>query len=176
MKLLKKILVGVLAVVVLFLVAAVFLPSSYHVERSVVIQEPINKVYPQVSNLNHWSAWNPWTEADPTVENTIQGSGHEVGSVWAWNGEKIGVGSLTIQELEPNKFIQSRLVFEEPQMFESDDIWKFEQTESGTRVTWINEGNLAYPVDRVFGLFIDGMLGKDFERGLTNLKHVTENS
>ena len=176
MKLLKKISIGVLTVVVLFLIVAVFLPSSYHVERSVVIQESVDKVYPQVGNLNHWSAWNPWTEADPTVKNTIQGSGHEIGSVWAWRGEKIGVGSLTIQELEPNKFKQSRIAFEEPQMFESDDIWKFEPTNEGTRVTWINEGELSYPVDRVFGLFIDDMLGRDFERGLANLKHVTENS
>lgn len=176
MKLLKKILIGVLSVVALFLVIALFLPSTYHVERSVVIQEPVDKVYAHVGNLNHWADWNPWTKMDPTAKNTVTGSGYEIGSVWAWNGEEVGVGSLTIQELEPNKFMQSRLAFQEPQMFESNDIWKFEPVEEGTQVTWINEGELGYPIDRVFGLFIDGMLGKDFEQGLANLKHVSENS
>ena len=176
MKLFKKILAGIFAVVVLFLMVALFLPSTYHVERSVVIRQPVEKVYTQVSNLNYWADWNPWTKMDPTVENTITGSGHEIGSVWSWEGEEVGVGSLTIQELEPNRFIQSRLAFQEPQMFESDDIWTFEPVDEGTRVTWINEGKLRYPVDRLFGLFMDSMLGKDFEQGLSNLKQVTENS
>ena len=176
MKILKKILVGVFAIVILFLLAALFMPATYHVERSVVIQQPVEKVYSQVSNLNAWADWNPWTKMDPTVQSTITGSGYEIGSVWAWKGEEVGVGSLTIQELEPNKLMQSRLAFQEPQMFESDDIWTFEAINGGTRVTWINEGKLGYPVDRVFGLFMDGMLGKDFELGLANLKHITENS
>nr|WKN39325.1 SRPBCC family protein [Tunicatimonas sp. TK19036] len=176
MNLLKKILAGIFIIVALFLLVALFLPSTYHVERSVVIQLPVEEVYPFVSNLNEWADWNPWTQTDPTVETTIIGSGHEIGSVWSWDGEKVGVGSLTIQELEPNKLMQSRLAFLKPQMFESDDIWTFEPINTGTKVTWINEGKLSYPVDRLFGLFMDGMLGRDFERGLENLKHITENS
>ncbi|MDF9800408.1 hypothetical protein OKW21_005671 [Catalinimonas alkaloidigena] len=176
MSLLKKLLLGIAFVVGLFLLFALFLPASYHVERSIVIDKPVSEVYPKVSNLHHWAEWNPWTASDPSVKNSISGTGKDVGSVWAWDGEEVGIGSLTLYQIEPNKKITSKLAFVEPQMFESDDIWTFEEVPQGTRVTWINEGELSYPVDRVFGLFLDGMLGPDFEKGLSNLKEVTEAS
>ena len=176
MKTLKKITLGLGMLIGLFLLIALLLPATYHVERSIIIEKPAQEVYPHVANLHNWTAWNPWTASDPTVKYTISGSGHEPGSVWAWNGEAVGIGTLTIQELHPEEKIVSRLAFKEPQMFESDDIWNFEETAEGTRVTWINEGKLDYPIDRVFGLFLDSTLGPDFEKGLAKLKEVAENS
>jgi len=176
MKLLKKILLGLGLLIGLLLIIALLLPDTYRVKRSVVINEPVSEVYPHVANLHNWAAWNPWTASDPSVNNTISGSGHEIGSVWAWNGEAVGVGSLTVKELKPHQKMVSQLAFEEPQMFESDDIWTFEEVAEGTKVTWINEGELSYPVDRIFGLFLDDMLGPDFEKGLAKLKEVVETS
>lgn len=176
MKTLKKILLGLGAIVVVFLLAALLLPSTYHVERSIVINEPVDKVYPQVANLNNWVLWNPWTAMEPTAKSEIKGSGKEIGSVWAWEGEIIGTGSLTLKDLQPNQSVRSQLVFVAPQVMESDDIWNFNPTTEGTEVTWAMEGKLKYPIDRYFGLFMDGMLGADFEKGLHNLKKVTEDS
>ncbi len=176
MKTLKKIILGIGIVIVLFLLVALFLPSQYHVERSIVINQPVHKVYPNVADLNNWIAWNPWTQMEPTAKSSVKGTGNEVGSVWSWEGKNIGVGSLTIKNIEPNKGIRSRLVFVEPQQFESDDIWQFEQVDEGTKVKWIMEGELNYPVNRYFGLFMDGMLGPDFEKGLANLKQISEQS
>jgi len=59
MKTLKKFLLGLGAMVVVFLLAALLLPSTYHVERSIVINESVDKVYPQVANLNNWVVRNP---------------------------------------------------------------------------------------------------------------------
>jgi len=143
MKVLKKILLGTGLLLGLFLLLALLLPGSYHVERSVVISRPSSYVYPHVANLHNWAAWNPWTASDPSVKNVISGPGHEIGSVWSWQGDAVGVGTLTIQELMPEQRIVSRLAFVEPQMFESDDMWTFEETAGGTKVTWINEGSLS---------------------------------
>ena len=41
-------------------------------------------------------------------------------------------------------------------------------------MTWMIEGHLGYPVERVFGLFMESMLGPTFEKGLANLKKVSE--
>ncbi|WKN33019.1 SRPBCC family protein [Porifericola rhodea] len=174
MFLLKNTFLGIFLVAGLFLSVSYFLPASYHVERSIVIERPVSMVYPKVSNLHKWVDWNPWTESDSTVKTTIKGTGKEVGSVWSWNGKLVGIGSLTLQEVQPNKKISSKLAFEKPQMFESDDIWTFEEVPEGTKVTWINEGELSYPINRVFGLFLDGMLGPDYEKGLKNLKQISE--
>ncbi len=176
MKLLKTIFLGLVTAVSLVLLIARLLPSTYHVERSIVIYEPASQVYPQVSNLKNWAHWNPWTTTDPTAKNFINGSGKDIGSSWSWEGKKIGTGSLTLHRLRENRLVHSHLVFKEPQTMEAENIWRFEPVPEGTRVIWYNEGKLDYPVGRIFGLFLDNILGPDFEKGLTNLKQLSENS
>ena len=42
---------------------------------------------------------------------------------------------------------------------------------SGAKVTWTVTSDMGFnPAFRVFGLFMDGMLGKTYELGLSNLK------
>jgi hypothetical protein len=42
-------------------------------------------------------------------------------------------------------------------------------------VNWSNEGDMgASPVNRWFGLFMDRLVGPDFEAGLVNLKRLAE--
>jgi hypothetical protein len=45
----------------------------------------------------------------------------------------------------------------------------------GVKVTWLDAGDLGMnPLFRWFGLFIEHMIGPDFEKGLANLKRVAE--
>jgi hypothetical protein len=41
-------------------------------------------------------------------------------------------------------------------------------------VTWTIKGHLGYPVEKVFGLFMESILGPTCEKGLANLKRVSE--
>ena len=175
MNVLKKILIGLGALIALFLIVALFLPSSYSVERTIEINKSPQVVFEQVANFNNWLKWNPWSELDPSAKNTITGPVREVGSIWAWEGEKTGTGSLTIAKIEPNKSMQCKLVFTAPNQGEAIDSWRFEPTANGTKVIWHNEGELGYPLYRYFGLMMESsILGPQFEKGLANLKHLSE--
>ncbi len=174
MKILKVILYVLAGLIALFLVGALFLPSDYRVERSVEIDKPVDVVYGQVIDLKNWEKWNPWTAMDPDAKSVISGSGKGVGSRWAWEGKILGTGHLTILEAEENKSIKSDLIFLEPQAMKSFDVWEFESVGAGTQVVWANVGELDYPVGRYFGLFLDQMMGPDFEKGLKNLKESCE--
>ncbi len=45
----------------------------------------------------------------------------------------------------------------------------------GTKVFWVDAGDLGMnPMNRWFGLFLDGMIGPDFEKGLSNIKKIVE--
>ena len=45
----------------------------------------------------------------------------------------------------------------------------------GYRLTWSDEGDLGMnPMNRWVGLFLDKLIGKDFETGLVNLKKLVE--
>ena len=50
-------------------------------------------------------------------------------------------------------------------------IIEAEATDTGTQVTWTVASDMGFnPVFRIFGLFMDRMLGKTYELGLKNIK------
>lgn len=172
---LKKILIFILGLVALLLLIAFFLPSSFNVERSVTINAPVDEVYNNVADFNNYLTWNPWSKMDPEAQNTITGEGKGVGASWSWDGKVVGKGSLTYTSLQELKSVASKLVFTSPRQSEANDLWTFETTSGGTKVTWTMSGELSYPIERYVGMMMDGMLGKDLENGLANLKEKCEN-
>jgi uncharacterized protein YndB with AHSA1/START domain len=174
MQILKKILIAIVVIVVLLLVVAIFLPSEYHVSRSIEINRPDSVVFEKVANYNHRAGWDPWLSMEPGAKTGVSGPVGEPGSQWYWDGEKIGKGRMTIEEVEKNRRIKSKLEFIEPQSGESDVAWQFTPTANGTQVSWSFSGQSEYPIGRYFGLMMDSMVGGDFEKGLANLKNVCE--
>lgn len=174
MKFLKWVGIIVLAIIVIVLIVAALLPGEYRVERSIVIDAKPEVIYEQVVDLNNWEKWSPWQEMEPGADFGVSGSGRGVGSVLSWKGEIVGTGNLTIMEVQEPTMIKSRLVFLDPMEAESDDIWTFEPGAGGTEVTWAEEGELGYPLERFFGLGMDSMLGGDMEKGLEKLKRYLE--
>jgi uncharacterized protein YndB with AHSA1/START domain len=174
MQILKKILFALVGVIVLLLVVAIFLPSEYKVSRSIEINQPDSVVFEKVVNYNHRASWDPWISMDPEAKTTISGPVGEPGSTWSWEGKETGKGRMTILKVEDNQLIQSKLEFLEPQTGESDITWMFKPAAGGTQVTWQFSGTADYPIGRYFGLFMDSMVGPDFQRGLNNLKKVCE--
>jgi hypothetical protein len=171
---LKKALYAILGLVALFLVVALFLPGRYSVERSIEIARPPAVVFGQISDFHRWLEWNPFTETEPSANNTITGAQGAPGATWEWAGEEIGVGSMTVREIERDRSLRSTLLFKEPMEGEADDLWTLEPTASGTRVTWSNQGDVPYPIGRYLRTSIESMLGELFDKGLANLKRVCE--
>ncbi len=174
MKIVRNIVVILSTIVVLVLVIAFFMPAQYQIERSVTINSPVESVYRQVIDYQKWKAWAPWPKMDPEAQYSYQGTMGTTGAKWSWKGEVLGTGSLTLETFEPYRSIHSKLVFEEPQAMESDDIWEFEAVQNGTKATWITKGELDYPLGRLFGPFIESMLAPDIESGLEGLKTQVE--
>lgn len=145
-------------------------PKKVSVERSITIDQPVSMVFKYATNYNHTLEWNPWMDQDPKAKHTYTGKPGKKGSRWTWEGEKIGKGYLEIQKVIPNQRVVSELKFIEPWESLSKDIRKFEETASGTKVTWITTSELSFPIERIVGFFMEGMMGGDLEQGLKNLK------
>ena len=174
MKVLKIILFVVVLLAGIVLAVAAFLPAEYHVSRSIEINKPVDLVFNTIDNFKDRPAWDPWLSQDPDAEVTYAGPDSGVGASYSWKGKIIGAGKLTVMEVEENKSIKSKLEFFEPKMAASQIWWQLEPTANGTKATWTNRGDLSYPIERLFGPMLDGMLGPDFEKGLINLKKVVE--
>lgn len=151
-------------------------PDTFKVERATTIQAPPAAVYPHVADFHKWTAWSPWEKLDPNLQRTYGGATSGKGATYAWAGSKdVGKGSMAITEAdEPNKLLID-LRFTEPFQAENLTTFAFTPDDGGTKVTWTMEGKNPF-IGKVMHLFMDmdAMVGKDFEKGLADLKAVAE--
>lgn len=173
MKFLKWVAISIGTLIAFFLIVAIFLPAEFRVERSIVINAPIENVYTQVADFKNWEHWMPWLEMERTADYTISNPSIGVDARMSWIGDTVGSGSITVVEDHAPNSIKSKLEFGEGDII-SDQIWTFESTPEGTKVLWAIEGEAAYPLMRYMGLMFDSMAGPDFERGLAKLKKFVE--
>lgn len=163
-----------LAIIVLIVSVGLFLPTTYRVERSVVIDAKPYEVHEYVGDLTKWDEWTPWKEEDPTIVVTRGGTTSGVGATQSWVGES-GSGALTIINDSPEKGIQYDLVFEGGAYVSKSEMVYHELQDGDTRVTWVMIGDMEKPViGGYLALMMDSMIGKMFERGLSNLKTKVE--
>ena len=171
---LKKFLFVITALIVLLVVVGFILPSSYQVERKVLINASAEDIYPNVVNLKAWPQWGVWFKRDPNMEISYAGPDRAIGMQMQWKSETQGDGQMEIVDLKHNRKLTYSLYFPEFEMGSTGDM-TLEPVDGGTLVTWSDSGDLgASPVNRYMGLMMDGMIGPDFELGLENLKTVSE--
>jgi hypothetical protein len=162
--------------IIALLVISAMMPKTFNVEKTIVINRPVTEVMNRISDLNYYSQWNPWQQSDPTAKSTVTGSPKIPGHRYAWEGKKVGVGSLTLKNLD-DKHIHFDLEFLKPWKSKAKDNWMFEAWGEGeTKVTWQNSGQLPWPIASLMGPVINKTLNKQFEQGLNNLKKMCEGS
>lgn len=166
-----RIIVGIIAVVaVIYFVAAIFLPGTYRVERSIVVNAPVATVYNEMRFFKNFHNWSPWLEHDPGMAITITGTDGEVGAKYAWESanKNVGAGSLTRVQQEENKLLVSELRIADWGGV-SKAGYAYEEVTGGTKVTWYLEGTLSFFM-RPMGLLMERMTAGDFEKGLQKVK------
>ncbi|HKL02348.1 MAG TPA: SRPBCC family protein [Cryomorphaceae bacterium] len=150
-------------------------PTEYKVDREIIIDAPADVVFEQVNTMEKREAWSPWEAMDPNMTKEYTGPGTGVGAKYIWSGnDSVGTGNLEILESTPNEYIKSKLVFTEPWTSESTIEWSFEETESGTLARWTVTGELPGYLFWMGQEDMDENMGPDFERGLAQLKTVSE--
>ena len=169
---LKKILLVLLVAIVALLGYAWTRPDTYTVTRSAVVPAPPERVFALIDDFHHWAEWSPWQKLDPAMKATYSGPASGVGAVYAWEGNKqVGKGRMEITESMPPRKVGIKLDFIEPFASNNTTDLTLAAEGTGTRVTWTMTGNHNF-MSKLMSVFVsmDAMIGKDFERGLDNLK------
>jgi len=173
---LKKILIAIAAIVVVFVVVVAIQPSEFRIVRSATISAPAPAVFAQVNDFHNWEAWSPWAKLDPAAKATFEGPSAGTGAIFRWAGnDKIGEGSMTITESRPSNLIRITLEFVKPFAATNTAEFTFEPEGNQTAVTWSMAGKNNFMAKAV-SLFMnmDKMVGGKFEEGLANMKSVVE--
>jgi uncharacterized protein YndB with AHSA1/START domain len=175
----RKILIVIAAIAVVIGAFAVFValqPADFRIERAATIAAPAPEVFAQVNDLHNWQAWSPWAKLDPQAKVTFEGSPAGQGAIFTWSGnDNVGEGRMTLAESRPNELIRIQVAFVRP--FEGGNVSEFAFKPDGeqTAVTWTMSGRNGF-IGKVMCLFVDmdKMLGGDMEKGLAQMKAVTE--
>src|SRR6266446_5560430 len=176
MRFLKRLLIGLVLLLIAAAVVVWFQPDDYRLTRSTVIAAPAAAIFPHVNDLRQWEDWSPWAKLDPNAKVTFEGPPAGPGAVFAWAGNsQIGEGRMTLTQSRPAELIRIKLDFVQPMAGTSTAEFTFKPEGNRTAVTWAMFGHNNF-VSRAICLFMnqDKMLGGYFEKGLENLKAVTE--
>lgn len=174
MKILKRILIGIVALVAVLLLTALFVTKEYNVERSVSINKPKEQVFAFVKRAKNQDQFNKWIQADPQVKKTYRGEDGTVGFVYAWESKEVGKGEQEISSIREGEGIDFALRFKEP--FESNAAAHMTTevvADNQTKLSWRMEGSSPYPMN-LMNLFVPSDLGNDLETSLATLKTVLE--
>jgi uncharacterized protein YndB with AHSA1/START domain len=174
MKIVKRILVGIAALIALLLIIALFVDKKYEVRREVVINKPRAEVFDYIKLIRNQDNYSVWNMADPNKKVTATGEDGTVGFKYYWKGnDDVGEGEQEITGIAEGEKLDFKVTFKEP--FESvmDGYLATEDADGGTKTSWVIYGESPYPTN-IMNLMVDGMLGKDLQANLYNLKKLLE--
>lgn len=173
---LKKILIALAVILIVFVGIVALQPSDFRVERSMTMAAPPSAVFEEVNDFHNWEHWSPWAKLDPAAKNSFEGPTSGKGAIMRWAGNsEVGEGSMEIMESQPNKLVQIKLDFIKPFENTATSEFKFKPEGDQTAVTWAMYGKNNF-IGRAFCLFMnmDKMVGGEFEKGLASMKSVVE--
>jgi len=176
MNMFKKIGAGLIAVVTGFAMLVYLQPDETLVTRSIAVAAPAPAVFDQVNTLRNWDNWSPWAKIDPNAKISFDGPPTGTGASFAWSGnDKVGEGRMKIIDSRPGEHVHARVDFVRPFAGNSTSEFAFEPDGDKTKVTWNIRGHNDF-LAKAICLFMnpEKVLGPDMEKGLAQLKAVTE--
>lgn len=174
MKILKYILIGIAVIIVVLLIVSAFMPAKMTATRSIVINASASVVFGEVNDLGRFDKWSPWKVLDPEMEQKVSDNSVGVGAWTSWKGPQSGSGKMTIVESRPNEYIRLSLDFDEEGGELSYSDWNFKDSAGATLTSWGFDGEPMPFYFRLVMAMYKGMIEKQYDNGLRNLKELVE--
>lgn len=175
MRRIKVLLKVVVLLLVGFIAIAYLLPRTVTVSRSITINAAPGAIFPYVNSMAEMQKWSPWADLDPDMKTVLSGPETGVGNrfEWASDDPDVGAGSEIITQSIQDQQVVTKLNFGD--MGTAEAAMMLEPSGAATHVTWDLVADMGMtPIGRWMGLFMDHMVGKQYETGLANLKSLIE--
>ena len=154
----------------LFLLLTLLAPAQFTLLRTGEVSCSPQQLLKFVSNLDNYSAWNPWLMRDESVQINITGSVAQAGHQLAWKGKKTGAGKIELLSVNENA-IEWLIQYERPWKTTGSDQWTIKPTAADKcEITWKHQGRLPWPFARIMGGLIRRNLAYQFETALRNVQ------
>jgi hypothetical protein len=130
---------GIAAVMAIFLLVGVLLPSGWEVERSRFIPAPPAQVHPHLASADGWGRWTPTPDAGVELFGPPEGAG----SGRRWDDPGYGKGEFVITRSAFPSEVEYAVDVEDGAIRIQGRLVLLEEDE-GTRVHWREEGDFGW--------------------------------
>ncbi len=146
------------------------------IEKTIEIGRDSAAVFDYLRITTNQDKFSVWNMGDPNKKTFTRGTDGAVGFVYGWDStnKSVGAGEQEITHIDEGRSITYALRFIRP--MKNTAVAKFEVTPSGSssaRVSWSFDSPSKFPM-LLFAPIFKNMLGKDMEKGLSNLKAILE--
>jgi len=169
----QKVLYGVVGSVILLVLIGFALPRVHSVEVRTEIVAQQATVFALVNDFRRFILWAPWTDTDPNARFIYSGNNRGAGATVTWDGAILGSGTQTIMESRPFEYVG--IVMSPGEPGEARSWFRLEPGVGTTFVYWGFEADYGLNiVGRYFASMLGGVVARDYEAGLANLKELAE--
>ncbi len=149
--------------------ATMALPRHVNIERTAVINAAPGAVIELAASNTGYQTFNPYKDLDPNLRVEMFGPASGVGSGFSFES-KDGAGQQMVASVTAEQVVFD---LDLGPLGQPTQAISAVAIDGGTQVTWSMEMDLGMnPVFRVMGLFMDGMIGPNFELGLAKIANV----
>lgn len=151
--------------------------GSFHIERSLTITAPAERIHAFIDNLRQFNRWNPFANMDAAMQITYRGAEHGAGAAYDFSSQQMGSGSIDIVASSAPAKVAMRLRMSAPMPCDNAIEFTLVPQGEGTKVTWAMSGPLPPAEARsetCQGQDMDAMVGGTFSAGLAALKALVE--
>ncbi len=174
MKILKKILFGLIIFIALLLIIALFIPKTYTVSHTVTVNRPQAEVYKYLVDFNNQKEWSSWNEADPKAKLTYEGTPGTVGHKTTWDGnDDLGEGSQTITKITEDRMDVDLHFIRPMEDFQKAATIVKEIDSKSCEVTEEFYGSASYPMN-IMSIIGKKVIGDAFIKNGENIKRILE--
>ncbi len=176
MKALK--IIGIIVLVIVLSIAGfiISLKGEGHLERSITINAPAEKIFTVVNDFGYNDKWSPWFMIDPNTKYVFSENTVGVGAYYTWESDNPEVmsGRQEILDSKANEYVNTKMEFKD-MTGEYTAAVILKSVDGGTEVTWTYEGKADAVGEKFFIDYLtESMLAPSYEEGLQNLKKLVE--
>lgn len=169
----QKLTLGIGGFVVLLLIIGLALPSQSRFVVSMTVDAHPATVFALVNDMRRTALWSPITDSDPSVRLVYSGPERGPGSTVTWDSATVGTGTHTITESRPYDHVKTLINAGEPG--ETRTWFELNGNHGVTTVNWGFEHDYGLNIiGRYFGLMVTGVIRRDYQNGLENLKELAQ--
>jgi hypothetical protein len=146
------------------------------IEKSIEIGRSSREVFDYLKYTRNQDNFSVWNMTDPSMKKDYRGTDGTVGYIYSWDStnKNVGAGEQEIIGIKEGKEIGYEVRFFRPMK----NVGKTSFLINGkgaktTSVVWTFDSPTKFPYSLLAPVF-KKILGKDLEKGLTNLKSILE--